>query len=83
MFMKNDYEVFAWDYSQETTRRLDVRLTATGESELEALLNLREKIDSYIFNARMEKYEKMRISNLIAEAEGAEEDDVVDTEYGL
>lgn len=80
MFMKNDYEVFAWDYSQENTRRLDVRLTAIGASELEALIKLREKIDERIFLERMQEYEKMRRS---IEAEGSEVDDVVDTEYGL
>lgn len=53
MSFKNDYEVFAWDFSQENGVRLDVRLTAIGPSKLEALINLREQIDSKIFQERM------------------------------
>ena len=53
MFFKNDYKVFAWDFSQENSMRVDVRLTAIGPSKLEALINLREQIDSKIFQERM------------------------------
>jgi hypothetical protein len=53
MLFKNDYEVFAWDFSQENIMRVDVRLTAIGPSKLEALINLREQIDNKIFQERM------------------------------
>lgn len=61
MFYRNDYDVISM--SQEVTengeelKRIDIRLTSVRNTNLECLLELREKIDNQIFMERMRMYE--------------------------